>query len=232
MENTKKVHWKTLAQMIRNPRLKPIEKVLMMDIILYAGVKGEAFPSHQTLANNQGYKPRHIRSCLSSLKKHGWLKGWKRRGYGKSNVYYPNEALYYRNDESDRHYGTAQRGISQPNDKGTTRPTNVTNLNSSNSERVADKDLHTIKREFRVIYPDQFEPSNSIELAAKEVWERLESNKPQAFMSTYLTAARKGLPEGLFYQFASEIEQDPNIKNSGAVFNKKVEDYLAQKSRK
>lgn len=97
---------------------------------------------------------------------------------------------------------------------------------------IADKDSHNAKREFAIIYPDKFDPSNSTEFAAKEVWRRLEPNKPQAFMPTYLSAVKKGLPEGLFYQFASEIEQDPNIDNPGKVFNSKVKTWIdAQKSR-
>lgn len=100
------------------------------------------------------------------------------------------------------------------------------------SEVVADKNIAQARKSFRIVYPDSFEPSNAKDVAAKDVWRRLESDKPLAFMPTYLSAARKGLPESLFYQFASEIEQDSTIKNRGAVFNKKVEDYLAQRSRK
>ena len=96
---------------------------------------------------------------------------------------------------------------------------------------VADKNIGETKKVFKIVYPDGFEPSNGAEVAAKEAWEKLEPNKPQAFAPTYLSAVKKGLPENLFYQFVSEIRQSPNIDNPGKVFNKKVKDYLAQQAR-
>lgn len=71
-----------------------------------------------------------------------------------------------------------------------------------------------------------FQPTNELEVAAIEVWNRLEPGNHKAFWTTYLAATKKGLPVTCFYQFASEIEQDPTIKNPGAIFNKKVEEYL------
>lgn len=66
-------------------------------------------------------------------------------------------------------------------------------------------------------------------MAALEAWNQLEHFNPMAFQVTYLTALHKGLPPDKFYQFTSEIKQDPTIKNAGAVFNSKVQAYLEGK---
>lgn len=74
--------------------------------------------------------------------------------------------------------------------------------------------------------PKTFQPTTEGEVAALEAWDQLEHFNPMAFQVTYLTALHKGLPPDKFYQFTSEIKQDPTIKNAGAVFNQKVKDYL------
>jgi len=74
--------------------------------------------------------------------------------------------------------------------------------------------------------PKTFEASTEGEVAALEAWDQLEHFNPMAFQVTYLTALHKGLPPDKFYQFMSEIKQDPTINNAGAVFNQKVKDYL------
>lgn len=74
--------------------------------------------------------------------------------------------------------------------------------------------------------PKTFQANTEGEVAALEAWNQLEHFNPMAFQVTYLTALHKGLPPDKFYQFTSEIKQDPTIKNAGAVFNQKVKDYL------
>lgn len=76
-----------------------------------------------------------------------------------------------------------------------------------------------------MINPHTFSPKNEAEFALKEAWNRIEPNKPESF-PFYLFAYKRGLPAQMFFQFASEIEQDPKIKNWGAVFVTKVMDYL------
>lgn len=80
-----------------------------------------------------------------------------------------------------------------------------------------------------MINPKSFTPSNEGETAALQVSEELEPHNPLAFKTTYLRAYKRGLPPSMFYEFASEIKQDSTIKSPGAVFNKKVEDYLKSK---
>ncbi len=78
------------------------------------------------------------------------------------------------------------------------------------------------------VSPKNFKPSSDDEMAALEAWGKLEPSSPWVFGTTYLNALRKGLPATMFYQFVSEIQQDSSIKKPGAVFNKKVEEYLKQ----
>lgn len=85
------------------------------------------------------------------------------------------------------------------------------------------------KRDFANRNPNTFVPATREEVAALEVWKRLEPENPFAFYSTYLKNVRKGLPPDQLYQWASELEQDPNAKNPGAVMNKKISDYFKEK---
>lgn len=89
-----------------------------------------------------------------------------------------------------------------------------------------DIDIADINISSKKIDPDEFVPSDSGEYLAHETWKRLEPNNKKSFSTTYLHAYKRNLPEGLFGQFASEIEQDPSIKNKGAVFNRKVQEYF------
>lgn len=97
---------------------------------------------------------------------------------------------------------------------------------SEYKEPIADKSSFNTSS---LINPKSFEPNNEGEAAAFETWKQLEPNNPFALQRTYLAACHKGLPTNKFYEFASEIKQDASIKNKGAVFNKKVEQYLKDK---
>lgn len=76
-----------------------------------------------------------------------------------------------------------------------------------------------------MINPHAFSPKNETEVALKEAWNRIEPSKPESF-GFYVYSYKRGLPAQMFFQFASEIEQDPKIKNPGAIFVTKVMDYL------
>jgi aspartate carbamoyltransferase regulatory subunit len=82
--------------------------------------------------------------------------------------------------------------------------------------------------EFKTVDPRTFKPTTESEVAAFHAWDQLEHNNLFSFSTTYLAAVEKGLPATMFYQFVSEIKQDSKIEKPGAVFNKKVEDYLGQ----
>lgn len=123
---------------------------------------------------------------------------------------------------------------SQPDDNQKAPQSNISESNQievnkseyNNNELIADK--NSSKNRAGVINPKTFDPKSEGELAAKEAWDKLESYNPLAFNTTYLKALQRGLPTNLFYQFVSEIKQDPTIENKGAVFNKKVNDYFAK----
>ncbi len=105
------------------------------------------------------------------------------------------------------------------------RKTSESNL--SESSEIANNDQETNPHKGKDwANPKTFQPSTEGEVAALEAWDQLEHFNPMAFQVTYLTALYKGLPPDRFYQFVSEIKQDPSIKNAGAVFNQKVKDYL------
>jgi len=90
--------------------------------------------------------------------------------------------------------------------------------------RIANK--NSCKSVGEIIDPANYRPNNAKQTAALEAWKKLEPNNPEAFMTTYLNACKRGLPTDLFYKFCSEIEQDKTINNKGAVFNQKVKDYF------
>lgn len=92
------INFAKFREIIRNPFLTPLEKAILTDLLLYAGVDGEAYPSEIQLGRNHNRSDRHIRTILKSLKKNGLLTGWKQRGFSKSNKYLINSELYFRND--------------------------------------------------------------------------------------------------------------------------------------
>lgn len=132
------------------------------------------------------------------------------------------------NKDSDNQVAT----ISQPKDSFEEAEDNISELNQIEVNKSEDNiieavaDENSFKRTGFTLNPSDFKPQNEGEVAALEAWQKLEPFNKFAFHSTYLKVYKKGLPAELFYQFTSEIKQDPNIKNPGAVFNKKVEDYF------
>lgn len=116
--------------------------------------------------------------------------------------------------------------VNTPSPQSNTSESNLNEVNKSevNESNVAEK--HSYKGN-GTVNPRTFEPSSEGEVAALEAWNKLEPTNPLAFKTTYLNALRKGLPSSMFYLFSSEIRQDNTIKNPGAIFNKKVETYLA-----
>lgn len=96
-------------------------------------------------------------------------------------------------------------------------------------KKTSFKRVSDIQNPNALLDPSRYQSKNAEEAAAKEVWFKLEPNNRLAFSTTYLNAARKGVPASVIYQFCSEIRQDKSIMNPGAVFQKKVNDYLDKK---
>lgn len=88
-------------------------------------------------------------------------------------------------------------------------------------------DNNSFKRSGRIpkVNPQFFAPTNSTDYAALVAFNELEPDNPDSF-GFYIWAAKRGLPEAKFYEFASEIKNDKRIQNKGAVFVTKVKNYL------
>src|SRR3989344_1856623 len=124
MDNTKNtINFQNMAKVMKNNRLKPIDKAILWDLLLYAGVNGESFPSQETLAKNMGCSTRYIRYRLDMLCAAG-LVTRKRRGFGKSNIHIFNEELYFPNGRSNRNQSSSHSGNSVPHESGTGVPPN------------------------------------------------------------------------------------------------------------
>lgn len=134
MDNVKRtINFKKLAEVIRNNKLSPLQKVLILDILLYAGVSGDAFPSQQTLADDLGYTTRSVRYAMDMLYAAGLVKK-KRRGFAKSNIYFISEELYFRSGADKSDNISSQSGTNIPNHSSTPLPPNVTQLNNSSND--------------------------------------------------------------------------------------------------
>lgn len=114
-----------LRELIRSQDLTPLEKCVAVDLILYAGVDKEAFPSENTLGKDFNRTDRQIRNCLTKLKQSGWIKSWAKRGFSKSNLYSINEEIYFRNDYPIRKPVSAHIGSTVPVQSGNEFPPKV-----------------------------------------------------------------------------------------------------------
>ena len=118
----------------------------------------------------------------------------------------------------------------QPNDNQESTQANKSEYKQieTNNSEIQESDFFAEIPSYKknLPHPKDFDPTSGGEFAAKVAWGKLEPENPNAFYTTYLNALKKGLPEDYFFIFTSEIEQDPSIKNMGAVFNKKVNEYL------
>ena len=134
MDNIKNtINFEYMGKVIRNNRLKPIDKAILVDLLLYAGVDGESYPSQEKLAKDMGCSTRYVRYRLDMLCAAG-LVTRKRRGFRKTNIYLFNKELYFPKGTSNRKPSSSQSGNRVPRNSGTTLPTNVTQLNNSSKE--------------------------------------------------------------------------------------------------
>lgn len=108
---------------LRNPKLSSTEKVILLDIILYAGTNGEAFPSQATLAKNHGLSIRQVYNVLVKLKDKNYILRWKQRGYSKSNRYILNRYLIYK--QRNRKQTSTLTSSSIPPQSGSVFPPNI-----------------------------------------------------------------------------------------------------------
>lgn len=93
------------------------------------------------------------------------------------------------------------------------------------SSNTADNSSKKSSGQVRKVNPEYFSPMNETEYAAKSAWEQIEPENPDSF-GFYLWAMKQGLPTNKFIEFSSEVKSDKKVENKGAVFNKKVRNYL------
>lgn len=130
---------------------------------------------------------------------------------------YPEKEGLYDNSQS---FQEVQRNSSLTEENRIEPNLISANLNESNNF-VADS-----SKEVAEIDPYDFQPTSAEETAAIEIWNKIEPNNKRAFTTTYLWAARQGLPADLFYSFYSEIRDSKTVRNQGAVFRTKALEYI------
>ncbi len=77
----------------RAPEYPLAAKVLLLDLLWYAGNSNSAFPSQKTLGKNHGLSSRYVRKMLKLLKEYGCIT-WRKSGFSKSNHYTFSTDLY------------------------------------------------------------------------------------------------------------------------------------------
>lgn len=131
---------KNIRKVWRRPEISMAAKCLLLDLIFYAGIDGEVFPSQALLAKNLGITPRYIRKLLTELRNYS-LVTWVRRGYSTSNKYALNEELYCRNDKKsklmDGDISSFMEGAIVPDHSGNSVPPE-----ESQDKRKKNKELH------------------------------------------------------------------------------------------
>lgn len=98
-----------LQSTLRNPEISKTAKLLLVDLLLYAGTNTIAFPSRETLSTNHSITQRYVDMKLKELKKYN-LIAWERgKGPGNSNRYSFNDVVYLLKN-TNRETGFHNRG--------------------------------------------------------------------------------------------------------------------------
>jgi len=169
---------------------------------------------------------------------------WKNYQSIKSDRYKPSDLPSFAERERDRKTPDVIQNVSTMSPQSNVSESNPSEVNKSESsgrEReyegkpnyIADKKHLETKDIKDLIDPHEFEPTNDAEALASKLWEEFEPDNQRAFTTTYLYAVKVGMSSSEIYVAASEIRQDPTVKNKGALFRAKVSIWIAaQKSRK
>ncbi len=111
---------------------------------------------------------------------------------------------------------------------------NPVQFNKSEYKNIADK--KSFKSSGEIIadkYPDpltNYHPNNEKETVVLEIWNKLEPDNPKAFYTTYLPRVKQPIHTQQLFIYYREIKDDKTIRKPGAVFNTKVDAYLAKKA--
>jgi len=131
-KTSKTISFMKLREFMRNPDVSPLEKCVIVDLLLYAGSAGEAYPSLDTVGRDLSRSERQIRRSIEALRSKGLLD-WKKRGYSKSNQYILNSDMYVRHDTSIRTPMSSQSGHVSPFQSGHESPPNVSQESNQRS---------------------------------------------------------------------------------------------------
>ncbi len=138
-----RIIFERLRIVVRDPNITMQEKALLHDLLLYAGLDGEAFPSELQLAKDMGVTDRCIRNILTRLKKKKLI--YVERRFNASNKYFFNKEIYFLNDiptrSADRNSSSSLIGTNVPEVLGTTLPTKgsqveISHLNKSQKDSM------------------------------------------------------------------------------------------------
>lgn len=142
----RKINLRNLRDLVwRNASISMPAKVILLDLIFYAGVKGDAFPSHKTLAKNQDISTRYIRKILKELKSANWID-WRKYGFSTTNSYgISTELLTLLDIELEdnveqvpiRNNSSARVGTPVPEVSGTDVPANKSHV----KKRITNKEV-------------------------------------------------------------------------------------------
>lgn len=211
-------------------------------------LKGDPECVKATVVPMTNWSSQKVRAYTEEIKNVGLIHYWqinqdwfiefiKWRDYQqiKSDRFKPSKLPSFSNEDGDKMVPNETQDVSKMEAQSNAIESSEVEVNKGefkdNTEQPFVGNDTNGKRFTQVINPKTFEPTSDLELAAKEIWERLESYNLIAFQTTYLWAVKQGVPVARMYEFASEIEQNAvNIRSRGAVFRTKVKDYLASKT--
>jgi hypothetical protein len=124
MEAKYRVYFVGLRTFLRLPDISPAAKAVFMNILMYAGEDGKAFPSQARLAADLGVSERHIRTLINELKRHNMLT-WRQKERNGPNYYTPSPEVYRRAEELGRKSISARNGNRVPSPSGSPVPAKV-----------------------------------------------------------------------------------------------------------
>lgn len=149
-----RINFEGLRAVVRDKTLTSTARLLLVDLLLYAGTGGRSFPGQELLSNDIGVTVRQIENLANELKQKKKI-GWKRGGFASSNRYTFIPEIYFQNDKTNEKSISSQSGRELPPQTGNEVPSNVVNdsnqrissqseilqlIESNNEDTVSDFD--------------------------------------------------------------------------------------------
>ncbi len=179
LSNVFKMNLSGIRVVWRNPKIPPSAKVILLDLMFYAGINGESFPSQALLAENLGFKnSRQVGNLLKILQMYG-LVSWERGGFGRSNRYTFSEQIYFLTDDTDKKSISPHSGNTAPIQNGNTFPPKVSHesnhlssvqqlFKKTSNTRVTRSELNRL-RKLCEIYTEQWVEDAINELGSRNL---------------------------------------------------------------